>query len=75
MVFCRAVYRENAGMGFEGNIFQKPICISILYEVVESKFVLTFVIFFTAREKEKKKRKGRKESLKFIITWYNNIYL
>lgn len=60
MVFCRAVYRENAGMGFEGNIFQKPICISILYEVVESKFVLTFVIFFTAREKEKKREKEEK---------------
>lgn len=76
MVFCRVVYRENAGMGFEWNSFQKSICILILYEVVESKFVLTFVIFFTAREKEKKKkRKGRKESLKFIITGYNNIYL
>lgn len=41
-------------MGFEWNSFQKSICISILFEVVESKFVLMFVILFTTRKKEKK---------------------
>ena len=54
VVFCRVAYREDTGMGFEWNSFQKSICISILFEVVESKFVLMFVILFTTRKKEKK---------------------
>lgn len=35
-------------------------------EVVESKFVLTFVIFFTAREKEKKEKRKKR-----VIKVYN----
>lgn len=61
MVFCRVAYRENTGMEFEWNSFQKSICILILYEVVESKFLLTFVIFFTTRKKEKEKKRKRKK--------------